>query len=55
MDQEKRMNNTRNFKTVKLQKGRNLRSGRIYIYYFVTCETSDVTMSTTCMNVICSN
>ena len=25
------------------------------MYYFVTCELSDVTMSTTCMNVICTN
>ena len=26
-----------------------------HIYYFVTCEISDETMSTACMNVICTN
>ena len=26
-----------------------------YIYYFVTCEMSDVTKSSTSMNVVCSN
>ena len=25
------------------------------MYYIVTCEISDVTISTTCMNVICAN